>query len=460
MAGKSFADQVRAVAKQKKNQTALDRINRIEENAKIHKLNLSSKQTLEQQDNKTSGQVDKQASGQLSRQLSEQLSEQLSGQLSEQVDKYMDNRTSEQVLGQLDNRTSEQVPGQLDNRTSEQNKIFFPPINFNKKPKDLHDRQYVILHYIYFNRPYRVDGPKGLAAILKIPYGSIRNNIRSLTLKEYIEKPFSANDGIFKGSTCRVNEKKCMSIFGPTEIIQPESKQQDKWTSEQVPGQLDNRTSEQVPGQLDNRTSEQVPGQQQTSYNKLVVSFKKLTNFLNNEYWQEQGITIEKFKDWERRGELKEFHSEDFLIMQLEWLRYKDEVEKSVKKSALGLYHSAVISGGGGIGRPEGYLTPKERCLKIMQEEQAREKAIDKEFERVQKETAQLKLEDKYQKLINQPTELQKVIDQANKIVKENPLKQMALSKSLKKFRETNEIVLTLKNFIFNFIKEAEFNGQ
>ena len=86
---------------------------------------------------------------------------------------------------------------QVDNRTSEQ------VDNFNdlEKPKDLKLNQFRVLYEIYHNRPFKVSGPDRIGGCVNfnIPYGTIRNCLKSLAKKNYISKVFSVNNGVQKG---------------------------------------------------------------------------------------------------------------------------------------------------------------------------------------------------------------------------------------------------------------------
>ncbi len=93
--------------------------------------------------------------------------------------------------------------------------------NINKKPVDLKLNQFIILYEIYFKRPFKVKGPNRIGNLpgYSIPYGSVRYIIGSLTKKGYITTPFSINDGIRKGTTCKVNEEKCRHLLGATSVV-------------------------------------------------------------------------------------------------------------------------------------------------------------------------------------------------------------------------------------------------
>ena len=84
-----------------------------------------------------------------------------------------------------------------------------------KKPKDLPLNQFRVLYEIYFNRPFKVKGLNRIGSSQEFPihYGTVRNCLKSLTKKGYIEKPYSINDGIIVGSSCNINIEKCRHLF-------------------------------------------------------------------------------------------------------------------------------------------------------------------------------------------------------------------------------------------------------
>ena len=97
---------------------------------------------------------------------------------------------------------------------------------------DLTEKQYEILNYIYNKRPFKISGSKGIGALLKIPYGSVRSSLRGLVKKHYISKPYGLNIETEKYSTCKVNYEKCIPLFGETKIINPHEKP-TKWILQQ-----------------------------------------------------------------------------------------------------------------------------------------------------------------------------------------------------------------------------------
>ncbi len=146
-------------------------------------------------------------------------------QVSDQVSKQVPDQVIAQVLKQVTgppNRHSDEHPNRHPNEHSQYvvgDNTF--NIKMKGKPIELTDRQYLTLHYIYFNRPFKVKGINGIGSIMKMGFANARNQIRSLMRKGYIFKPYGINVGPSGLSTCRVNNEKCVEIFGPTTISNP-----------------------------------------------------------------------------------------------------------------------------------------------------------------------------------------------------------------------------------------------
>lgn len=321
--------------------------------------NISSNRTSRQQSNRTTEQVDNKTREQVSQQVLEQQDTEATEQVDTSALEQQGNRTSEQQ----DNKTI----GQQDNRTIGQIPIF----NLTLKPSNLNLNQYRILFELYFNRPFKVKGPLGLGTTKEYPiaYGTVRNSLRSLEKKKYISKPFSINDGVTKGTTCQVNEKICILLFGNTHILNSEQQdnrtigQQGAWTTTQQ----SNRASEQQ----GNRTSEQ-----QNSSNKLVSKYlNKLTNYIDNsDFWKKEGLTVKKCEQW-----LNEFdflkNKPDLLITQLMFAENTKAVLEPKTKTPVHVFYGCLKNGG--ITRPKNFLFPEEKALKIKQQElKAKEKLL------------------------------------------------------------------------------------
>ncbi|MCD6113142.1 MAG: hypothetical protein J7J86_07755 [Bacteroidales bacterium] len=129
--------------------------------------------------------------------------------------------------------TRQQLPQRQDDKTTRRQSIRQDDKTTRRQlPSDLTEKQYSILRYIYFNRPFKISGPKGVGELLKIPYGTVRSSFRSLVKKYYISKPYAINIETEKYSTCKVNYEKCLPFLGPTQIPNPQKKP-TKWTLQQ-----------------------------------------------------------------------------------------------------------------------------------------------------------------------------------------------------------------------------------
>jgi len=392
MAGKSFADRVRESAKDGGAERIISRINKIKDKAKhadvdsgkpsivtpipISKIESPADQEKNQQSNRTSEQADKRTSGQVNKWTSEQMpgqQDKATGQMPEQQNKHTTEQVDKWAGEQENNRTSEQQ----NNRTStQQNKYTTEqqrPFNPELKPKDLKLNQYRVLYEIYFNRPFKVNGPDriGRHDDFPIPYGTVRNCLNSLFKKGYIAKPFSINDGIKKGTTCQVNESKCVPLFGSSNIVNSE--------------QVSNRTTEQVGkwtiGQESNKTSEQqgnrATEQASASYKLVSKFYKKLTDYIENSpFWKTQGVSVKKCESW-----LVEFYPDDpeALLSQLMFAEYADEHSsalqpKNKNKTPIDVFYGCLKKGG--MTRPAGFEFPDERAARIRREELENQKKI------------------------------------------------------------------------------------
>jgi hypothetical protein len=416
MAGKSFADRVREAAKDGGAERIISRINKIKDKAKhadvdsdkpsiispssISKIEFPTDQKNKQQDNRATEQANNRTSEQQDNRAIEQQNKRASGQMPEQQNKtteqlpeQQDNRSTEQAHnrtgGQQDNRASEQehnrTSEQQDNRAStQQNKYATEqqrPFNPELKPKDLKLNQYRILYEIYFNRPFKVNGPDriGKHDDFPIPYGTVRNCLKSLYKKGYIAKPFSINDGIKKGTTCQVNESKCVPLFGSSNIVNSEQvdnrtiEQQNKWTI----GQVGNRASGQQGNQTSGQSNKWTREQTSASYKSVSKFYKKLTDYIeNSQFWKNQGVSVKKCESW-----LAEFYPDDpeALLSQLMFAEYADEHNsalqpKNKNKTPVDVFYGCLKKGG--MTRPADFEFPDERAARIRREELENQKKI------------------------------------------------------------------------------------
>lgn len=222
------------------------------------------------------------ATGQLFRQLSK-----TTGQFPEQLSK-----TTGQLQGQPDNWTTGQLPGQLDIWTTGQ-------LHKKNIPVDLTTKQYSVLRYIYFNRPFSVHSKSGQSKMqiaLRLAYQTIRNNIKILISKGYIEKPYIINGAGVNAQTCRVNIEKCNPLFGPSGIPEPIPKygQLDNWTTGQLPEQQDNRTT----GQLEPPIVDSFLKKLSTESNFFKEYFGEKPHL---KFWLDRGLSGKNLSDWAQK---------------------------------------------------------------------------------------------------------------------------------------------------------------
>ena len=232
--------------------------------------------------------------------------------LTEQVLTQPHNHTSTQAYNQPHNHTTKHTTTQSSNIKT--NHTPTQPINQStNQPPNLNNKQFEILRYIYFNRPFKVKGKNGLEGILNINYGNVRNSLVSLTKKSYIEKPFMVYNSCFNGSTCRVNEDICFALFGKTNIVQPNNHTTDH-TIKQPHNQIFNSATDQP----HNRSTTQ-PNNSYISSSSLIKTTTKLNNYNLPEFkfWIETGVTEKQISGW-----LEEFEIEEFLM--LNFLRYAE----------------------------------------------------------------------------------------------------------------------------------------
>lgn len=432
MAGKSFSDMVRNSARHHKADDILERIRKIKSNSNPdfdfnhYPVEQPNKQAIEQADNRATEQPNKQTTEQADNRTTEQATKYLSEHLSEHLSEQSNNRaieqtnkqTIEQPTEQADNRAIEQTTEQVNNRTTEQIPNFF----LFKKPVDLKLNQFQVLYYIYFCRPFKVSGSEGLSGVLNIKYGTVRNCLNSLVQKGYINKPFSINDGVNNGSSCVVNEIKCLKIFGQTPIEQP-----SKQATEQTITQADNWTSGQLSKQTNRQTTEQA-----NFSNKLVSKYlNKLTYLLENSLlWKAQSLSIKKCEEW-----IKEFYPDDpdSLITQLMFAEKTPAVLNPKSKTPTDVFYGCLVKGG--LTRPKDFEFPEERQVRIKKQEiEAQEKRLA-EIEAIRQKEKELADKLAFNELLNDKESVDFLINQIEK-----RFVTAATKISIKLFREKGKI--------------------
>lgn len=317
---------------------------------------------------KTDKRTNKLSNDRTSGQTTLHLSARLSGHLFEQAGE----QTSGQANGQLNNCKSGQVSGKSSN---------WDVGNFSetKPPPGLNQNQYLILKYIYFNRPFKVYGRNGLEQILNIKYGTIRHCLRSLERKGFIEKPFQVNDGFYNGTNCRVYSEVCYSLFGSTQIPQPERPRSKLNVSPKTGQQLgweNGQASGQVHGQVDKQTTDSNSSSsffKKTTY--CACSSKIDVDWTDPElvYWAEQELLGSRVAEW-----VKEFRMPaDMIILQLKWANFDliyNGKEKIIKENAQDWFWGALKKGG--YRKPKNYKSHSQMQMEHLREEK---KALESE---------------------------------------------------------------------------------
>ncbi|MBU2431914.1 MAG: hypothetical protein KKH99_14570, partial [Proteobacteria bacterium] len=375
MAGKSFADKVREVAKSRKPDNIISRIAKIKQNSHILLDNQDILDSLkddtltpEHLDTLTSKHFDKITNRHLLKQVPKQVSEQVlehHNTITLKQDNTLTPKHIDNITIQQDNTLTPEHPNTLINRQ-------LPPFNINFKPKDLMPNQFRILYEIYFQRPFKVKGPDRIGGLddYLIPYGTVRYILKSLEKKGYIFTPFSVNSGVLKGTSCQVNESKCMPIFGSSPIINSEQVKQSLFEhlNTITRKHLNTWTSEQLNTLTPEHINTITPKHQNNPNNKLVSTYlNKLTNYLeHSNFWNTQGLNIKKCEEW-----ISEFdflkNNPELLITQLMFAEKTDSVLNPKSKTPVYVFYGCLKKGG--LTRPKDFEFPEERAIRIKQED-------------------------------------------------------------------------------------------
>ncbi len=344
------------------------------------KLPYESEQVVERSSGRSTNQMVKRASDRSTKRS-----------LNREVERPSD-RTHSQVVerssGQEVNRISEQ---EVERSTDQVPCINGPDFVLEKKPDDLTLEQFQVLHFIYFNRPFKVQSKKGISigALLNptMTEPNVRNRIKSLVRKGYIDKPRSINDGIKQGSTCTVKLEKCVSLFGASGI--DETDQVVQWSS----GREIKRVSEQVV----ERSSEQPQTSyiSSSSFIKLTTTgISKFENETELSYWRECNLTLKKIDNWLIKFPVSEVQILQSLCFAQFDLIYNGKEKIITTKNPVSWFEGALNNLGGVYTKPTNYKTKIELDLeeeeKILQE-QSRQLKLLKE-KREQNRTIQAEL--------------------------------------------------------------------
>jgi hypothetical protein len=270
-----------------------------------------------------------------------------------------------------------------------------------KKPADLTIRQFKILEYIYFNRPFKVYTENGLGSIDNMGPNNAKNQIKSLTRKGYIFKPYSVNDGVTKGSTCRVDDTKCIPIFGPTSIPNPPEKKL---------GQKD--LVAQRPSDLVTDIEETLISS--SSYNKKTTTIQNCSYVDDNEkiildimsvhpeykFWFDHQVTAKQVARWKYEFGL----DLQTILNNLCYVRWQIVAQKTtIKKSVADYLYKIMLKNGGTVNRPSGYKTMAQIDREHYEDLIKKQKDHAKEMERLKNEAIKAEIEPKIDALLKKP---------------------------------------------------------
>ena len=281
------------------------------------------------------------------------------------------------------------------------------------KPADLTDRQFKVLWYIYFNRPFKVRSNSGLGAIDCMGPNNAKNQLKSLVKKGYIDKPFSVNDGILKGSNCRVNETKCMPLFGPSPIPNPDpinrlisnpvthrpSDPVTQWHSNPVTHRPSDPVTDPV-GSLISSSSYKDKTTTKSARGSILDHILESNNELA--YWKEKGLTGKQMADWIRQFDLT---AED-LVQSLCYCRFKlvdegIEESKPVRDALDWIFK--ILKRSGAHPRPKDYKSFQQ---KLVEREMARCKEVQREINALKNarlELARAENELRFERMLQDP---------------------------------------------------------
>lgn len=371
--------------------------------------------------NRSSDQVDNWSSDQAVNRSTDQLSSQLTDQLITQVDSRSTdqqiNKSSDQVINRASDQQINKPTDQVINRSTDQVKTLKPV----KKPPNLTDRQLSVLKIIYHNRPFKIHGPNGIGATLGIGAPNVRNQIKSLVNKGYINKPYSINDGVNVGSTCRVVEEKCKPLFGDTSIVNPSAKKSDtlllrvaetdqviNWSSDQVAnrptGQVINRSTDQV----DNRSSDQSINSynsSSSSFNKITTTaevLKKIETDPELGYWRHRQLTAKQIINWSKEFQI----SIDSVIESLRHCRFDLVDNELEQKKSIGQpfdwFYKRLVSVGI-YQQPPGYKSHQDKEIERNKERIDKLKRQAAELKKLREEEALAMVELEFEQMMQQP---------------------------------------------------------
>jgi len=262
-------------------------------------------------------------------------------------------------------------------------RVIFDPA---KKPRDLTMDQFRILHFVYFNRPFKLRSNKGLAIgdlinpTMTAP--NVRNKLVSLVKKGYIEKPFSVNNGISQGSTCRVNLEKCILLFGKSGL--DETGTVIQWST----GPVVQRSSGTVPSSYSSSLL------YKTTTGPMDLSDPDLA------YWSENGLTDDKIRKW-----VKEFKlSEGVIVNSLRWAKFDlvdNGKEKFIKEDVQSWFYGSLKKGG--YSKPVNFKSHQQKMIEKEKAELEIMKAEVEKLEALRKQKQDVRMTLEFESMMSDP---------------------------------------------------------
>jgi hypothetical protein len=313
----------------------------------------------------------------------------------------------------------------------------------NSNAPDLTDRQFKVLEYIYFNRPFKIYSNSGLGAINLMGPNNAKNQINSLVSKGYIYKPYGINDGVNKGSTCRVVETKCMPIFGPTPIPNPPTnkppfsdimayRHSDQPTNPVTQKPIDRHTNLMTERHSNQPTNIEVSPISSSSFNNITTTCQDLDSLIDTHpelgYWREKGLKAKQVDSWAKQFSLT--HND--IIQSLFHCRFDmvdNEKEKLSNIKDVFNWFFKIIEKSGFYPKPKNYKTHHEKLIE-------REKVIIEDLKRQSDELKNARNERikaeygvKFEKMLldENSSEFKEYYEELPKILK-NPLKKGSIS--------------------------------
>jgi len=292
-------------------------------------------------------------------------------------------------------------------------------------PTNLNIKQIAILQYIYFNRPFRIKGDKGISSLLNLPYGTVRSSLESLSKKTYISKPYAINDGSKKYSTCRVNEELCIKLFGPTAIINPEKKSDD-WTpqhlSTSAPQHLGTSAPRHFGTSLNSSSSytktttiQNCPSDTEQIITEIMTTDPEYT------YWIEQQVTPAQASTWQQEFGL----DLQTILNNLCYVRWQIlNQDTKITKSPADYVYGIMKKTGGTVNKPSGYKSVAQKDLEYYESWKNQQIEHAQKIEQLKAEALKAKIAPKVAAILKKPDLENEHLEAALELIKAKKRRQ------------------------------------